>query len=385
MPTSDVDLVVVSESFAWYDVPKYSSKGSLARLGSQLREMGMTHVQVVGKAKVPIVKCIDVITGISVDISFENASGMVANDTFQKWKRAYPAMPILVLLIKHFLSMRGLNEPYVGGLGSFSVTCLVISLLQLLPSVRSGRIDPRLHLGVILLEFLELYGKNFNTELVGIRVDEDAPGYFLKKGVFTANERMAKPYQLVIQDPNDPNNDVSKSSFGIRLILACFAEAYDALITQMSLLNSLPFSQRVGRSVLGVIIGGNYDYAENQRMKMQCVYVSRIGALEGVDENLKTWTEADKARKAKADAAAEGRHRMAQRYAPETTKKYPDAKKSKAKMTKREAKRAKRAEMAQGEAKVDKAIAMATQSEAAYKAKGNNKQQQQQHEVIVID
>lgn len=206
-------------------------------------------------------------------------------------------MPILVLLIKHFLSMRGLNEPYVGGLGSFSVTCLVISMLQLLPSIRSGCIDPRLHLGVMLLEFLELYGKNFNTDNVGIRVDEEAPGYFSKKGVF--DTAMSKPFQLVIQDPNDPKNDVSKSSYAIRLILSTFSDAYDSLIGQMTVLDRLPFSGRVGRSILSVIIGGDYGDVERQRARMKQVYISKIGNLEGAEAVLKEMVEQEEAEKAK--------------------------------------------------------------------------------------
>lgn len=389
LPTSDVDLVVVSESFAWYDLPKYTNRRDLQRLGTSFRQMGMNDVQVVAKAKVPIVKFVDSLTGISVDISFENASGMVANETFQQWKKAYPAMPILVLLIKHYLSIRGLNEPYVGGLGSFSVTCLVISLLQLLPSVRSGRIDPRLHLGVMLLEFLELYGKNFNTEIVGIRVDEDAPGYFLKAGVFEVKEHLIKPYQLVIQDPNNPSNDVSKSSYGIRLILSCFSDAYDALVAQMTLLDGLPFSERVGRSILGVIIGGNYSYAERQRNKMREVYRSKIGALEDAEAMQQAWKSGEKARKAKAEA--EGKARRAEVEAGRGSNGAPkhgenqqaedevgDGHKPVARGHRVRKDSRKREAVADNEAGANISVTTTAKSEAAYKGKSNQ-------EVIVID
>lgn len=389
LPTSDVDLVVVSESFAWYDLPKYTNRRDLQRLGTSFRQMGMNDVQVVAKAKVPIVKFVDSLTGISVDISFENASGMVANETFQRWKKAYPAMPILVLLIKHYLSIRGLNEPYVGGLGSFSVTCLVISLLQLLPSVRSGRIDPRLHLGVMLLEFLELYGKNFNTEIVGIRVDEDAPGYFLKAGVFEVKEHLIKPYQLVIQDPNNPSNDVSKSSYGIRLILSCFSDAYDALVAQMTLLDGLPFSERIGRSILGVIIGGNYSYAERQRNKMREVYRSKIGALEDAEAMQQAWKSGEKARKAKAEA--EGKARRAQVEAgrgsngaqehgenQQAEDEAGDGHKPVARGHRVRKDSRKREAVADNEAGANISVTTTAKSEAAYKGKSNQ-------EVIIID
>lgn len=389
LPTSDVDLVVVSESYAWYDLPKYTNKRDLQRLGTSFRQMGMNDVQVVAKAKVPIVKFVDDLTGISVDISFENASGMVANETFQQWKKAYPAMPILVLLIKHYLSIRGLNEPYVGGLGSFSVTCLVISLLQLLPSVRSGRIDPRLHLGVMLLEFLELYGKNFNTEIVGIRVDEDAPGYFLKADVFEAKEHLIKSHQLAIQDPNNPSNDVSKSSYGIRLILSCFSDAYDALVAQMTLLDGLPFSERTGRSILGVIIGGNYSYAERQRNRMREVYRAKIGPLENAEAMQQAWKSGEKARKAKAEAEIKARRAEvqagrgsngAQKHAEnqQAEEDAGDGHKTAARAHGVRKDSRKGETVADNEAGANMAVTTTAKSEAAYKGKSNQ-------EVIVID
>lgn len=392
LPTSDIDLVIVSESYAWYDVPKYATKRHLRDLGAKLRMAGMTEIQIIAKAKVPIIKFVDPLTNISVDISFENASGMVANETFQRWKAAYPAMPILVLLVKHYLSIRGLNEPYSGGLGSFSVTCLVISLLQLLPSVRSGRIDPRLHLGVMLLEFLELYGKNFNTEVVGIRVDEDAPGYFLKQDISDTRERPTKSYQLVIQDPNNPINDVSRSSHAIRLILACFSDAYDELVAQMTLLDRLPFSKRTGRSILGVIIGGNYSYADRQRTRMQEIYVTKIGPLkhaEAMEKALKDEEDVRKANKEeefKAGRESNGAQKRNEEQQAEgevgaphgdVGNGEPKEKTTRGRRVRKEARNAKHG-VASNEAGADISNTTTATSEAAYKGESNQ-------EVIVID
>ena len=36
----------------------------------------------------------------------------------------------LVLLVKAFLNQRGMNEVFTGGLGSYSIICLVVSFLQ---------------------------------------------------------------------------------------------------------------------------------------------------------------------------------------------------------------------------------------------------------------
>ena len=135
-------------------------------------------IEVIPKAKVPIVKFVDPVTDIKVDMSFENSTGIVANKTFAKWKLQYPAMPILVTIIKQFLMMRGLNEVLYGGLGGFSVTCLVVSLLQNMPRVQAGGFAPENNLGEILIEFLDFYGNRIDIDRVGITMNP--PGYFDK-------------------------------------------------------------------------------------------------------------------------------------------------------------------------------------------------------------
>lgn len=44
--------------------------------------------------------------------------------------KQYPALPKLVVVLKQFLIQRGLNEVYNGGMGSYCLTLLIVSLLQ---------------------------------------------------------------------------------------------------------------------------------------------------------------------------------------------------------------------------------------------------------------
>lgn len=157
------------------------SNNHLRRFGQFIEYSGIAQadsVQVIAHAKVPLVKFVDRITAIKVDVSFENDTGIIANDTFAAWKRQYPAMPILITVIKQFLMMRGLNEVMTGGLGGFSVTCLVTSVLQNMPRVQIGELIPEQHLGEILLEFLDLYGSRLDTTRTGITMNPS--GYFEK-------------------------------------------------------------------------------------------------------------------------------------------------------------------------------------------------------------
>lgn len=191
LPTADMDLVVCSASFMRGGPPTYlSAKSWLYKFRKFLvaqRIAEQESIEVIAHARIPLVKFIDRVTGLRVDVSFENLGGVKAIDTFLRWKEEYPAMPILVTVIKHFLLMRGLNEPVNGGLGGFSVICLVVSMLQLMPQVQSRSLVPEHHLGEMLLEFFELYGRNFDYEVNAISLTSPI-GYVRKVSVFQIAE-----------------------------------------------------------------------------------------------------------------------------------------------------------------------------------------------------
>jgi non-canonical poly(A) RNA polymerase PAPD5/7 len=187
LPTADMDLVVCSPSFMRGGPPTFmSAKSWLYKFRKLLvaqRIAEQDSIEVIAHARIPLVKFIDRATGLRVDVSFENLGGVKAIDTFLRWKKEYPAMPILVTVIKHFLLMRGLNEPVNGGLGGFSVICLVVSMLQLMPQVQSRSLIPEHHLGEMLLEFFELYGRNFDFEVNAISLTSPI-GYIRKVSDF---------------------------------------------------------------------------------------------------------------------------------------------------------------------------------------------------------
>lgn len=182
LPNADMDLVVISNEYSKYgEKVACQSQKTMYKLATELRRSGVAaegSVEVIAHAKVPLIKFVDRITSIRVDLSFENQTGLIANSTFLTWKNQFPAMPILVTVIKQFLMMRGLNEVVNGGLGGFSVTCLVTSLLQNMPRVQTEELVPEHHLGEMLIEFLDFYGNQLDIARTGIMMDP--PGYFNK-------------------------------------------------------------------------------------------------------------------------------------------------------------------------------------------------------------
>lgn len=58
---------------------------------------------------------------------------MAAAKIVNQYLDVLPGARQLILVVKAFLSQRSMNEVYTGGLGSYSVICLVISFLQVCP------------------------------------------------------------------------------------------------------------------------------------------------------------------------------------------------------------------------------------------------------------
>lgn len=173
LPTADMDLVWASESFRSGDqASAIPGKSQMVALAKKFQKQRLCDsFVVIAKAKVPIIKWIDKPTGLPVDISFENLSGEAAQVTLREWTSKFPNMHYLVALVKQFLLMRrDMNEVQHGGLGGFSIICLVVSFYQ---HNSTGE-----NLGEIFLRFLDYYGNKF--DLRHRRIVMDPPAILLK-------------------------------------------------------------------------------------------------------------------------------------------------------------------------------------------------------------
>ncbi|CAN0474590.1 unnamed protein product, partial [Laminaria digitata] len=76
-------------------------------------------VNVIKKAKVPLVKFVHVSTGVQVDVCFNQPSGMKSGDAAKEMMRQMQPVRPLVMVLKAYMGQRKLNETYAGGIGSF--------------------------------------------------------------------------------------------------------------------------------------------------------------------------------------------------------------------------------------------------------------------------
>eukprot|EP00092_Neocalanus_flemingeri_P024375 GFUD01026431.1.p1 GENE.GFUD01026431.1~~GFUD01026431.1.p1 ORF type:complete len:357 (+),score=105.76 GFUD01026431.1:76-1146(+) len=222
LPTSDLDLVVFGK---WEALP-------LRTLERELLERKIPHPEtmlVLDKASVPIIKMVDKITGIKVDISFNLVSGLKSAQLVNMFKKQFPSLPKLVSVLKQFLVSRDLACVYTGGLSSYCLTLMVVSFLQL--HSRTDVDCSSANLGVLLLEFLQLYGRSFNYSSLAISVRKG--GSYLDKQQLQLEpditHRWAPAEGLAMEDPFQPGRDIARGSHRVETVKQAWAVAYRQL------------------------------------------------------------------------------------------------------------------------------------------------------------
>lgn len=299
LPGSDIDCVVNSIN------GDKQNTSSLYKLAKHLKDEHIaTEIEVISKTRVPIIKFVEVESRIHIDVSFERTNGLEAAKLIRDWLDSTPGLRELVLIVKQFLHSRRLNNVHTGGLGGFSIICLVYSYLHMHPRIITNEIDPVENLGVLLIDFFELYGKNFGYDDVAVSMTDGIPSY-LNKYDWRDIHPMRNPFSLAIQDPGDKTNNISRGSFNIRDIKKAFAGAFDLLTNRCFELDSATFSERKGKSILGNCIkykGKERDFTDERNLVLNRAILENedyhqkkrsriIHDVEGTEEVIKESTE----------------------------------------------------------------------------------------------
>ncbi|XP_049327355.1 terminal nucleotidyltransferase 4B isoform X1 [Astyanax mexicanus] len=251
LPTSDIDLVVFGN---WETLPLWTLEEALRKRNVA----DENSVKVLDKATVPIIKLTDSHTEVKVDISFNVCSGVKAANLIKDFKKKFPVLPYLVLVLKQFLLQRELNEVFTGGIGSYSLFLMAVSFLQL--HYREDACSPNSNMGVLLIEFFELYGRHFNYLKTGIRI-KDGGSYVAKEEVLKGMLDGYRPSMLYIEDPLQPGNDVGRSSYGAMQVKQAFDYAYVVLSHAVSSIAKY-YPNNKSESILGRIIRVTREVAE---------------------------------------------------------------------------------------------------------------------------
>lgn len=236
----DMENWCIQESIA-----SQQNKSHYTMLADALRnEWGtkLSYLEVIENTRVPLVKFTHKPTNISVDVCFNQEGGPEAAAMMKQWLQDLPPLRPLCLLLKYFLSCRGLNETYTGGIGSYALQLMIISFLQqrAREEISIGRpavVSPQNsgNLGSMLIEFLELYGIDFNYVTTGISLRYG--GYYFPKGARDKKSIFWQParfFSLAIENPLDPLHDVGKGSYRMMQIQKTFDVAFRTLLAYTS-------------------------------------------------------------------------------------------------------------------------------------------------------
>jgi len=102
----------------------------LRKISGLLHEEGMEDIQLIPKARIPIVKFKDPRSGLDVDISLDNRLA-IYNSMMLKSYAQEDRLRLLVQMVKYWASRRGINNAFEGSLSSYAWTLLTIQHAQM--------------------------------------------------------------------------------------------------------------------------------------------------------------------------------------------------------------------------------------------------------------
>ena len=168
---------------------------------------------------------------------------------------------------------------YTGGVGSYALLVMIIAHLRTHPACGE---EP--NLGVLLLDFFELYGRHLRAEVVGI----GAEAYLNKADRGWIDER--RPDLFAVEDPREADNDLGRNSFNARAIRTAFDHAHRLL--------SAPAASRT-ESLLGRVVHLDAAFLGRPRLP-------GAGPIAAVAASMVTHADARRKRKREKRAAAAG-------------------------------------------------------------------------------
>ena len=189
------------------------------------------NTELIRYARVPILQCTHVATGLDVQIQT-----MAPSQAVNEYKLAslseFPSLRPLYIILRSFLELRNLTTVFEGGLGSYSILMMIVTALK----HSSGKFASD-DLGSQLLHVLDFYG---SADLYKLGFSANPPRTFEKrKGPMSLDMALMddpqlrginliqtldlrKPYLLCLQDPADDMNDLGKKAYAIKHIQATF-------------------------------------------------------------------------------------------------------------------------------------------------------------------
>ncbi|KAL6494055.1 hypothetical protein OROGR_031964 [Orobanche gracilis] len=121
---SDIDVCLAM------DLGDNEKSKILLKLAEILQSDNLQNVQALTRARVPVVKLMDPVTGISCDICINNVLAVVNTKLLHDYGRIDARLRQLAFIVKHWAKSRGVNQTYRGTLSSYAYVLMCIHFLQ---------------------------------------------------------------------------------------------------------------------------------------------------------------------------------------------------------------------------------------------------------------
>jgi len=201
----------------------------------------LSYLEVISQTRVPLVKFTVAPYDIDIDVCFNQPGGPESAELMHRFMYSMPPLRPLTFVLKYFLASREINKPFTGGIGSYLLQLMIVSFLQhrsreeINDRGRSASLGTHFNLGSLLLDFLELYGMDFNYVTTGISVRTD--GYYFPKGSTDKKPvfwQPSRPFMLAMENPLDITADVGAGAYRIQMIKNVFEHAFKTLMAYVS-------------------------------------------------------------------------------------------------------------------------------------------------------
>ncbi|SOV17650.1 nucleotidyltransferase, putative [Plasmodium gaboni] len=223
LPSSDIDVCIMNI--------KENDLDCLYILAYGLIKLNIAcDIRIIKDARVKILKYMDKELGVQIDICINQKSSKETTDFIIKQMKKYIYLRPLVILLKFFLNSRNLNETYIGGIGSFLLSCMVLHFLQMHTSTFDNNHFNNTYLIKLLIEFFYFYSIDYKLHETCAVVR--GLGHILPR-------RLRKEYEyndqrLCFENPIDTSIDIGRNTYRIRYILYLFSYTYCNFISLIS-------------------------------------------------------------------------------------------------------------------------------------------------------
>ena len=243
----------------------------------------LSYLEIIETARVPLVKFTVAPYNLDMDVCFDQPHGPESADLMHRFMESMPPLRPLTVVLKYFLASREINKPFTGGIGSYLLQLMIVSYLQHRAredvARNCGASGKHYNLGSLLMEFLELYGVDYNYITTGISVRHD--GYYFAKGgqdVKNPFWQPTRPFSIAMENPLDPTSDVGAGAFKMQMIQRIFGHAFKTLLAYVS----EPYERT--NSILARIIPPTEEMEKRMVLK-RSILLDDLGGAGRVDDD----------------------------------------------------------------------------------------------------